>query len=148
MRFQKHSRFLPLLCTLVFALTGLALLLSGVARDAGATASGSVTGSVMAGSQPVAGATVRVRATTNFTYTDGSGRYSVTFADIPRGANGEIRYGTVVNYANVTHHLRFWTGDVLIQVNYQDDAVDGNFNPGHTGWVTVTESDGIRPRCW
>jgi uncharacterized repeat protein (TIGR01451 family) len=35
------------------------------------------------------------------------------------------------------------TLDLLIQVNYGHNSVEGNYELGHTVWITVTESDGV-----
>ncbi|MBN1177775.1 MAG: DUF11 domain-containing protein [Anaerolineae bacterium] len=72
--------------------------------------------------------------------TDGSGNFSALFPDIARGAQGEVRYWTSVNYADVTFHRRFQTPDLAITVDYSHDWVNGNYEPGHTVWITLTDS--------
>jgi uncharacterized repeat protein (TIGR01451 family) len=74
--------------------------------------------------------------------TDGSGKFSATFPDVPRGGEGEVRYNTTIDYADVTFHRRFQTPDLLFNVNYGDDWIEGNYEGGHTLWVTVTDSTG------
>ena len=76
------------------------------------------------------------------TQTDNSGNYSATFPDIPRGANGEVRYGTEIDYASVTFHRGFRTQDLIFQTHYGHDYVDGRYEVGHTVWITVTDSGG------
>jgi uncharacterized repeat protein (TIGR01451 family) len=73
--------------------------------------------------------------------TDGSGNYSATFPDIPRGGQGQVRYNTEIDYADVTFHRRFQTSDLIITVDYEHDWVQGNYEPGHTVWLTLTESN-------
>ena len=75
--------------------------------------------------------------------TDGNGRYSTTFADIARGGQGEVRYRTEIAYADVTFHRHFQSADLIMRVNYGDDWIEGNYEAGHTLWITVTESDGV-----
>ena len=73
--------------------------------------------------------------------TDGSGNYSATFPDIPRGGQGQVRYNTEIDYADVTFHRSFQTQDLIITVDYEHDWVNGNYEPGHTVWLTLTESN-------
>lgn len=75
--------------------------------------------------------------------TGGDGSFVAPYGDIPRGAGGYIRFITAVNYAEVILHREFLSPDLLITADYSNDGVDGNFAPGHTGWVTVTDSTGI-----
>jgi uncharacterized repeat protein (TIGR01451 family) len=75
--------------------------------------------------------------------TDASGNFSALFPDIPRAGQGEVRYRTYVNYAQVTFHREFQTPDLVFTVDYDDDWVNGNYEPGHTVWLTLTESDEI-----
>jgi len=75
--------------------------------------------------------------------TDGSGTYTATYSNVPRGGDGYVRYVTEINYANVIYHRPFQALDLLITVDYEDDGVHGNYEPGHTVWITVTESDGF-----
>ena len=74
--------------------------------------------------------------------TDASGYFTATFFDVPRGGRGEVRYRTDVDYARVTFHRGFQSPDLILEVNYGNDGVDGNYPPGHTVWITVTDSDG------
>ena len=74
--------------------------------------------------------------------TDSDGNYNATFSDIPRGGEGEVRYDTIIDYADVTIRRRFQSPDLIMNVNYGDDWVEGNYDPGYTIWITATESDG------
>ena len=73
---------------------------------------------------------------------DGDGNYSATFPDVPRGGRGEVRYRTEIAYAEVTFHRDFQSPDLIMTVDYGHDWVNGNYEPGHTVVLTVTESDG------
>lgn len=75
------------------------------------------------------------------TWTNADGEYSVTY-DVPRGAQGHVRYQTTIDYAEVMFHRRFQTEDLAITVNYPHDWVEGNYEAGHTVWLTVTDSGG------
>ena len=75
--------------------------------------------------------------------TDDSGNFSAIFPDVPRGGQGEVRYSTEIGYAGVTFHRRFQSLDLMITADYYDDWVNGNYEEGHTVWITVTESDGF-----
>jgi uncharacterized repeat protein (TIGR01451 family) len=72
--------------------------------------------------------------------TDGSGTFEALFTDIPRAGRGEVRYRTEIDYAEVIFLRHFQTSDLIITVDYQDDWVNGNYEPGHTVWLTLTES--------
>jgi uncharacterized repeat protein (TIGR01451 family) len=78
--------------------------------------------------------------------TDGNGYFSAPL-DIPRGGDGEVRYRTGVDYAEVTFHHRFQTLDLILGVDYGHDWIAGNYEAGHTVWLTVTESDGETPKA-
>jgi uncharacterized repeat protein (TIGR01451 family) len=73
--------------------------------------------------------------------TDASGYYTATYGDVPRGAQGYVRYVTEIDYANVIFHRSFQTLDLILNVNYGQDWVEGSYEAGHTVWITVTESD-------
>lgn len=75
--------------------------------------------------------------------TDASGYYTATYSDVPRGARGYVRYETEIDYAEVIFHRRFQAPDLLITVDYEHDWVNGNYEPGHTAWLTLTEGDGV-----
>ncbi len=74
--------------------------------------------------------------------TDDSGHYSATFPFIPRGVSGEVRYNTTINYANVTFHRPIQSLDLALNVQYGHDWIEGNYEPGHTVWITVTNPAG------
>jgi uncharacterized repeat protein (TIGR01451 family) len=74
---------------------------------------------------------------------DSSGSYSFTFPDVPRDAQGDVNYSKVIDYAQVGFHRRFQSPDLLMNVNYGDNWAEGNYEAGHTVWITVTESNGI-----
>ena len=74
--------------------------------------------------------------------TDGSGHFNATFSDIPRGGEGEVRYNTEIDYANITFHRQFQTLDLILDVNYGHDWIEGNYEAGHTVWITVTNNAG------
>ena len=73
--------------------------------------------------------------------TDNNGNFVANFPDIPNGEQGEVRYPTVINWANVVFHRRIDNPDVVMNVNFAHDWVEGPYEPGHTVWITVTESD-------
>ncbi len=73
--------------------------------------------------------------------TDASGNYSAAFSDVPRGGQGWVDYETEIDYAEVDFHRRFQSPDLLVTVDYDHDYVQGNYEPGHTVWLTLTESD-------
>jgi uncharacterized repeat protein (TIGR01451 family) len=74
--------------------------------------------------------------------TDSDGNYLATYDDIPRGAEGDVNYRTEIDYADVTFHRRMDRLDLLMNINYDHDWVEGEYEADHTVWITVTESDG------
>ncbi len=72
--------------------------------------------------------------------TDENGNFAATFADIPPGGNGEVRYDTTIDYAHVYFHHRFQAEDLLLRVNYGHDWLQAIYPAGHTVWITVTDS--------
>jgi uncharacterized repeat protein (TIGR01451 family) len=72
--------------------------------------------------------------------TDSSGHFTATFPDISRGDQGEVVYETEIDYAEVDFHRHFQTLDLILHVDYWSDDVYGNYEAGHTLWLTVTES--------
>lgn len=47
------------------------------------------------------------------------------------------------NSPDVSLNLPNMTLNLVMQVNYGHDWVEGNYESGHTVWITVTESDGV-----
>ena len=77
--------------------------------------------------------------------TNTSGEYSTAsdpYVDIPKGADGYIRFRNMVNYATVTYRQYFREPSLLMDVNYAHDWIEGGYEPGHHVVLTVTESDG------
>jgi len=74
--------------------------------------------------------------------TDNNGSFAASFPDIPHGDQGEVRYSTEVNWAEVVFHRRVYNPDVVMNVNYAHDWVEGPYEVGHTVWITVTDSTG------
>jgi uncharacterized repeat protein (TIGR01451 family) len=75
--------------------------------------------------------------------TDASGHYSAVLPDFPRGGQGEVRYYTSADEADVTFHGRFASPDLILTVAYMDNWVETHYEPGHTMWITVTNSAGV-----
>jgi uncharacterized repeat protein (TIGR01451 family) len=73
--------------------------------------------------------------------TDGSGNFARTYFDVPRGAEGLVRFETQNNYANLVYHRRFQSPDLTLNVNYGHDWVEGHYDAGYTILITATESD-------
>ncbi len=77
-----------------------------------------------------------------WTETDNQGHYSVAFSDIPHGAQGDVNYNTEMDYARVGFHHRLTNLDLSLNVNYDHDWVEKEYEGGHTVWITVTNSSG------
>jgi uncharacterized repeat protein (TIGR01451 family) len=78
--------------------------------------------------------------------TDDSGNYLATYDDIPRRAEGYVRFEDSVDVSYpvmVVYHRPF--RDLLslvIRANYAHEWVEGNYEAGHTIWITLTNSSG------
>ncbi len=72
--------------------------------------------------------------------TDAAGVYTATYDAMPRSGDGEVRYQTQVDYADVIFHRDFQSPDLMLRVNYADDWVETQYAAGHTLWITVTNS--------
>jgi uncharacterized repeat protein (TIGR01451 family) len=68
------------------------------------------------------------------------GGFGANFPDVPRGAVGEVRYRTVVDFADVTYRRRFYTNDLVFNVHVRDDWIEGYFEAGYPLQLQVTES--------
>ena len=73
-----------------------------------------------------------------YTQTDGEGFYSVLFDDIPRGGQGEVRYHTEIDFAQVTYHRGFRSADLFLTVNYGHVWIGGSSEPNSTVTITLT----------
>lgn len=73
--------------------------------------------------------------------TDSSGNFSANYAEMPRGAQGQVIIVDTIDSTEVTFHRPFQALDLILEVNYRDDSIWGFYPPGHTVWLTVTESD-------
>ncbi len=71
------------------------------------------------------------------------GNFTATYDNMPRGSQGYVLINTEVNYADVYYHRPFMALELVMQVNYGHDWIEGGYEPGHTIWITVTESDGV-----
>ncbi len=74
--------------------------------------------------------------------TDASGNYSATFPTIPRNGEGYVSYQTQISYADVAFERHYRTQDLILNINYGHDWIEGSYEPGHTVTLTVTAGDG------
>ena len=72
---------------------------------------------------------------------DPGGYYSAAFPDIPCSGKGYVRVVDVVNYADVSYHLPFEIPELVLEVNYSHDGIEGLYEPGHTVSLEVTDHD-------
>ena len=75
--------------------------------------------------------------------TDSNGYFTRTLSNLPRGNDGEVRYRTRVNNTDVVYHRNYTLLDLLLNVNYGQDWVEGNYPISHTIWLTVTNASGL-----
>lgn len=73
---------------------------------------------------------------------DANGYYTASYTALPRGASGFVRILEYINYAEVFFHHPFMAPDLIMDINYGHDWIEGLYEPGHTIWITATESDG------
>ena len=79
---------------------------------------------------------------TKIAQTDGSGSFTRFFADVPSGGQGEVRYNTTIDAADVIFHHDFQSPDLILTVDLSHDWVETSYEAGHTIWITVTDSTG------
>jgi uncharacterized repeat protein (TIGR01451 family) len=73
--------------------------------------------------------------------TDPAGHFTAAFDDVPRGAQGYIRWtAELAAYAGAIYHRPFQTSDLTVRVDYFHEDVYGYYETGHNVWVTVTDS--------
>jgi uncharacterized repeat protein (TIGR01451 family) len=73
--------------------------------------------------------------------TGDSGNFSRNYFDVPRGAEGYVRFETQKDGAEVVYHRKFQSPDLILNVNYGHDWVEGNYDTGYTILITATYSD-------
>lgn len=81
------------------------------------------------------------------TSTDTEGNFSVTYSDIPYGGSGKIFFSKDEEDASVNFHVQFRSLDLILEVNYLQDWVQGYYEPGHTVWITHYGGDGITTKA-
>ena len=69
--------------------------------------------------------------------TNASGEYTATYDGIPPGAEGVVTFENMVNYANVAFYRYFRDQSLILQINYDHDWIQGEYEIGHTVWLTV-----------
>ena len=80
---------------------------------------------------------------TKIAQTDSSGFFTRTFADVPRGGNGEVRYYTTLDSSEVVFHRDFQPPDLILTANYAHNWVETSYAISHTIWFTVTDGTGM-----
>jgi hypothetical protein len=70
---------------------------------------------------------------------DSEGNYSAAFLDIPCSGLGYVRVVDMVSYAEVSYHLPFEIPELILEVNYSHDGVEGLYEPGHTVSLEVKD---------
>jgi hypothetical protein len=75
--------------------------------------------------------------------TDPAGNFSVFYPDIPRGGSGLIFFAKEEESATVNFHVQFRSLDLVLEVNYLHDWVQGYYEPDHTVWITLFDADGV-----
>src|SRR5690606_13493241 len=62
--------------------------------------------------------------------------------DVPQAGEGNIYFNDFVDDVLVDMNQHYLTADLLMNVNYDHDWIEGNYPPGYEVDLTVTESDG------
>jgi len=75
--------------------------------------------------------------------TEANGEFWADYVYIPPGSDGYIRFIDEIDYAEVIYHRPFSDLNLVMEINYGHDWIQGYYEPGHTVWITVTESDGV-----
>ena len=80
-------------------------------------------------------------------YTDSNGNYSAIYPDIPNGGDGYVHYYTMRDWAHVNFNQYFRTPDLVMDINYAHDWIEGWYPPGYEVTLTVTESDKLTEKA-
>jgi hypothetical protein len=78
----------------------------------------------------------------NTATTDGEGNFSTTFWEMPRGQTGYIRFVDLVGSTSVIFSMPFNDLEPQIRANYAWEWIEGNYESGHTLWITLTNATG------
>jgi uncharacterized repeat protein (TIGR01451 family) len=76
------------------------------------------------------------------TTTDGEGNFTATWPGMSRGDQGYIRFVDQVDSTSVIIHRLFIDLEPQIRVNYAHEWIEGNYEAGHTLWITLTNATG------
>ncbi|MBN2002338.1 MAG: DUF11 domain-containing protein [Anaerolineae bacterium] len=73
---------------------------------------------------------------------DASGQFTATYGHVPPGSRGRIVYPTVMDGCEVRLYTDIRSYDIVMEVNYGHDWIEGEYESGHTLAITVTDSGG------
>jgi uncharacterized repeat protein (TIGR01451 family) len=76
------------------------------------------------------------------TTTDGEGNFATTWLGMQRGNPGYIRFVDQVDSTSVIFHRPFADLEPQIRVNYAHEWIEGDYEAGHTLWITLTNATG------
>ena len=74
--------------------------------------------------------------------TDANGNFSASFTNMPNNAQGNIRFVDTSGNTSVIQHRPFHDLSLQIRANYIHEWVEGDYEPGHTVWITLTDALG------
>ncbi len=74
---------------------------------------------------------------------DTAGNFIATYNDVPPGAGGQIVYQTSVEGCAIFLHSDIQSSDIIMNVNYAHNWVEGNYESGHALTVTLTNESGV-----
>lgn len=69
--------------------------------------------------------------------------YSSYGVDIPRGGRGHVAIEDTINFTEIVFQRPFYSLDLVLNVNYGHDWVEGYYEPGHTVWIDLTTGDEV-----
>jgi len=76
------------------------------------------------------------------TTTDDEGNFTATWPGMSHGEQGYIRFVDQVDSTSVIFHRPFADLEPQIRVNYAHEWIEGNYEAGHTLWITLTNATG------
>jgi uncharacterized repeat protein (TIGR01451 family) len=71
---------------------------------------------------------------------DPQGNFSASYDNMPNNAQGGIHLNTSSGNAIVFFHRPFHDLSLQLRANYAHEWVEGEYEPGHTIWITLTNS--------
>jgi len=72
--------------------------------------------------------------------TDESGYFLLSYIDVPFGGSGNIHFTNLYHYTELNYYQYFRTQDLVMDIHYDHDWIEGPYEAGHTITLEVYDS--------